>query len=257
MARQQNTCTKVIQSVDRAMEILDCFNERELELSLLTISNRLCLNKATVFCLINTMIGRGYMEKNLSNGLYRLGPSLLQKHSLHRQAKNNLLYEQSIVYLKRIALKYHINTYVYSYVDNILSCVDVVREDPSVKGEITSRKMAFHAAASGKLVLSQFSHIQLERYFESSPLTVFTSNTIIDPVSLTEQLEQIRKEGVAYEMEEVEEGLHAYAVPIYDRCGVLGGTLSASGNAAHMTEERSLILTDLKEAAASIAEKAL
>ena len=68
MARKANTSTRVIQSVDRAVEIINCFNEKETELSLAKICDRLSLNKSTALGIINTLINRNFMAKNLDTG---------------------------------------------------------------------------------------------------------------------------------------------------------------------------------------------
>lgn len=162
--KQPNSSSKIIQSVDRALEILDCYNGGELELPLSSISDRLSLNKATVLGLINTMIARRYMEKNIQTGRYRLGPAFLQKPILGMQARNNRLYDVGSVFIKRLALKHKVNTYLHSYSNYVLTCVDANREDLSVKGEVTASKMSYHASASGKLVLAQFSDQQLTFY---------------------------------------------------------------------------------------------
>lgn len=253
--KQKNTCTKTIQSVDRALEILDCFNGSARELSLSYISDCLSLNKATVFGLINTMITRGYMEKSPKTGMYRLGPSLLQKSALSMQTVNRAFYDIGNVHIRRISIKYHVNSYLYSYTNYVLSCVESFREDESVKGEITSHKMAYHAAASGKLVLAHFSEMQLEHYLASAPFTSFTEHTITEAPRLLEEIGRIRSESVSFECEEVEEGLHAYAVPLLDGDGNLIGTVSASGNVAHMLEIRSALLESLQTAAREICSR--
>ena len=72
---------KTIQSVQRAIDILNCFDAQTPALSLGEISARLQLNKATVHGLLNTLHNNGYVCQN-SRGEYLLGSALFSKASL-------------------------------------------------------------------------------------------------------------------------------------------------------------------------------
>jgi len=53
-----------VQSIDRAMKVLECFSERNPELKLTEISERLKLNKSTLHGIIKTMKDYGVIEQN-------------------------------------------------------------------------------------------------------------------------------------------------------------------------------------------------
>ena len=56
--------TKIIQSLERAMSILELFQNNVVELSLKDISERLELNKSTTFGLVNSLSSLGYLLQN-------------------------------------------------------------------------------------------------------------------------------------------------------------------------------------------------
>ncbi|WP_207724737.1 IclR family transcriptional regulator [Thermanaerosceptrum fracticalcis] len=67
-----------IQSVERALAILEEFSVRERELGVTEIAKRVGLNKSTCFNLINTLLQKGYLEQNPDNGKYRLSLKIFQ-----------------------------------------------------------------------------------------------------------------------------------------------------------------------------------
>ncbi|MGG1600121.1 IclR family transcriptional regulator, partial [Paenibacillus naphthalenovorans] len=71
----------IIQSVERALRILDLFDEYHKELKITEISSRMDLHKSTVHSLLKTLQEYHYIEQNPDNGKYRLGMKLLERSS--------------------------------------------------------------------------------------------------------------------------------------------------------------------------------
>src|SRR5262249_57488381 len=63
----------LIQSVSRALDILEAFTPNEGELGVTELSRRLKLHKNNVFRLLATLETRGYVEQDKESGNYRLG----------------------------------------------------------------------------------------------------------------------------------------------------------------------------------------
>src|SRR5690606_35998987 len=72
----------IIQAVDRALRILDLFDEHHTELKITDISNRIGLHKSTVHSLLKTLQAHGYIEQNPENGKYKLGLKLVERGNL-------------------------------------------------------------------------------------------------------------------------------------------------------------------------------
>ena len=61
----------IIQSVERALQILDLFNDHTTELKITEISDQMGLHKSTVHSLLKTLQASRYMYQNPENGKYR------------------------------------------------------------------------------------------------------------------------------------------------------------------------------------------
>ncbi len=67
-----------IQSVNRALTILESFTIQRPEIGVSDLARSLDLNKSTVFGLITTLEKRGYLEKNKQNDKYHLGIRVIE-----------------------------------------------------------------------------------------------------------------------------------------------------------------------------------
>ena len=72
----------VIQSIQRAINILNCFNQNELELSLNVISEKVKLNINTTRGLVNSLVANKLIYHNKKNNTYSIGDYFLIKSNL-------------------------------------------------------------------------------------------------------------------------------------------------------------------------------
>ena len=67
-----------IQAVENALDLLEALSEGEEEMRISQLSERLAMNKTSVFRLLATLEGRGYVAKEPGSGKYRLGLSAFE-----------------------------------------------------------------------------------------------------------------------------------------------------------------------------------
>ena len=67
-----------VQALERALDILDCFNFQNRELSLSDVVNRTGLNKTTAKRLIANLTTRGYLQQDPQTRKYQLGMRLFE-----------------------------------------------------------------------------------------------------------------------------------------------------------------------------------
>jgi len=99
------------------------------------------------------------------------------------------------------------------------------------------RRIYLHSTAAGKTVLATLSDERVEEIIERWGLPPLTDQTITDPDELFAELETVREQGFATNVEESTEGLRAVGVPIVDGDGKLVGALSVSGPSHRMKGE--------------------
>lgn len=249
MLKSSEKNPKEIQSVQRAISILNCFDSRNPELALADISDMLELNKSTTYGLLYTLFKYGYIDKNPKNGRYCLGPEIIRKGLLVASA-NNKLEVAAIKYLKRLTASYSVTSYLFAYQNSHLTCLEMLIPSNSPYGAVSTvlgKKMAYHAAASGKVVIAHFTQPQLEKHLAQEPFFAFTEKTKVSPERILEDIDGTRRNGYAIEREEVDVGISAVSVPIYNKDAALIGTISASSRTEWFDQVFEKVVVDLKE----------
>jgi DNA-binding IclR family transcriptional regulator len=98
------------------------------------------------------------------------------------------------------------------------------------------QRFPLHASSSGKLLLSSYDDERLERFLRD-PLPRVSASTITSPRALRRELEQIRAQGYATTVDELEDGLAGVSVGVLDDSRTLTGAINISGLAQRLDED--------------------
>jgi DNA-binding IclR family transcriptional regulator len=238
----------MIQSVKRAFAILRCFEGYE-ELGVTEISKMVGLNKSTAFGLISTLRDEKMLQADEATGKLRLGLDLLR---LAENVKRDLcnICSSYINYLLQ-TIKETVNLAVR---DGDCAIFIEKKESPhSMRISTTiSQPSPLYCTAAGKAILSGLPDDEIEDYLRKVQFKPFTENTIKTIAELRNQIVKIRKEGCAFDYEELEYGMVCVAVPLIDHNKKIAGSLSVSGPVTRMTkaarkEIKALLLQAMRE----------
>lgn len=226
----------MVQSIDRAISILKCFNERKRELKLSEIADELGLNKSTAHGIINTLKFHGFIDQDEKTQKYRLGLYLIGLGEL----VVNSLDARAIGYPIIDEMCQNLGETVHVCV---LDCTDVVYIDKKecdnsirISTKIGSRYPAY-CTADGKVMIAYLDKSKQMRIIPDE-IPQFTPNTITDKMELINKLDKIKEDGYAIDNEEYEIGLICVAAPVLDHSGVAKYGISITGPTIRMTEEK-------------------
>jgi IclR family KDG regulon transcriptional repressor len=217
----------IIQAVERALKILDLFDEHETELKITDISERMQLHKSTVHSLLKTLQVHGYIDQNPENGKYRLGMKLFERgnfviHGLdiRKIAKR---------YLVDLSLKTGQTTHLVILDDKEGVYIDKV-EGPmaTILYSRIGRRIPVHCSAVGKALVAFKSEDELRKLLDGYRYIVHTANTITNEPDFLKELEKVRKAGYAVDNQENEPGVRCIAVPIRNHKGHVVAAVSIS-----------------------------
>ncbi len=249
-----SSSVKSIQSVQRAINILELFNKQDNELSLGDICNATGLKKSTSFGILHTLLINGYLDKNPSNGKYTLGHALLTKSSLDYSLLSSRLSEVSKEHMYTCAAQFDYTCSLFAYYRFKLTCLDVLTPNSAygVFSTFSGKSLAFHAAASGKLAMAHWDDADVETYVAHNALTPYTDKTITQPEHLRQALQAIYAQGYAVEDDEIQIGIYSVAAPIFNAGGMLVGTLSLTGSTEALKRDTPRIIPALTSATKAI-----
>jgi DNA-binding IclR family transcriptional regulator len=115
------------------------------------------------------------------------------------------------------------------------------------------QRLPLHCSAVGKSLLSGMTIDQLNAVIQERGLPRFTKNTIVSKKALLSECKKIRREGLAFDNEEIEAGLRCIGAPITNGSERVVATISISGPTQRINREKlEFYAMHVKEAAKSI-----
>lgn len=228
---------KGVQTLDRALDIIELLSPQREGLGVTEIAKRLTLHKSTVHRLLNALADRGYIERDRHRGSYRLGLKFVEIGSLRLNQIE--LKTEAMPYLRRLAENFGQAAHLA-----ILSGTDAVyieKIEPNSGIRMYSqigRRIPAHSSALGKSLLSDMDEEALKATVDAMDFERFTPNTIVDPAVLLESVAQVRQRGWANDNEEHEIGIRCVASPIFDYTGRVIAAVSVSGDKRRISAER-------------------
>jgi len=225
-----------IQSIGKMMDILGCFSTVDRRLSLAQIATRSGLPRPTTHRMLSALREIGFIEQDARNGNYGLGIRLFELGST-ALANMDLLREAKpfIDRLSRLAGESsHLGVF------NGFEVIVVEREEPTerpVRGVRPSESSPAYCTGVGKAVLAFQRPEVIERLIDAG-LKPFTTNTITSPDRLRAELAAIRERGYAIDDAEHEIWVRCVAAPIRNASGHVFASISVTGAADRMTEDR-------------------
>ena len=215
-----------IQSVDRAMTLLEAIAEAGGERPLTELSRRTQLNISTCHHLLSTLVQRGYVAKVPVRRSYALGARI---HYLCNASLQVDLPARAAPFIQRINEKTGETVHLAVLQGDAMMKIakresrHPVRVDTGTLG----RSDAPHATASGKAMLAWLPEDDMRRVL-SNGLPRFTPKTITEWPALIEALRHVRRNGYAIDDEEYQPGVICIGAPIRDHNGAVVGAISAS-----------------------------
>jgi DNA-binding IclR family transcriptional regulator len=230
-------------SLDKSLQVIDLLSKNPGGLSLLELSVLLEFPKSTIHHILDTLIPHDYIAKDPETRKYSLGFKFLE---IGRRILDNMD-------IRRIARKYlrelHDECKEAVHLAILRNGKVIYIDKIDTPGGLSlATYIGFttdpHAAAGGKVLLSELPPKEIVNIYQGKPLEVFGKNTITDLNQLLVELKKVRNRGYAIDDEEYYEGVRCIAAPIRAG-GEIVAALSATGSIFTMPMER--IHGELKE----------
>jgi len=207
-----------VKALEKGLRLLLLLRDQSAPLSLEEITNASGLNKTTCFRLLRTLQDFGFVERAPDSKRYSLGSELI---SLGAAARKRLsLRRLAQPYMRR--LKDQTGETVNLSILDGTEVVFIARLEAShiisTHHRIGDRLPAY-CTCMGKAILAHLSRERLSAILEETIFEPKTPATITSRTALLKELARVRREGLAYNMEELEKGLCAVAAPVMGQSG--------------------------------------
>ncbi len=226
-------------SVGRALDVFELLARFPKGLTQAKIASTLDLPKGSLHDLIQVLLERGYIEESPLGRCYTLGVRLFEVGSAY-PAQMDLLQAASPVIETINALT---GESVDLCVRDGAAVISVYKKRASFALRYDSalgERLPGHASAVGKAILAHVSPSELRQLLPSPRLRAFTERTLTSREEFEARLADVRRSGVAYNLEEMFTGTCAAASAIVDDHGAAKAGLSVTAPTIRFQGKQSL-----------------
>jgi DNA-binding IclR family transcriptional regulator len=225
-----------INSLQRGLSLLNLFAGVESTLNFAQIAGMSGLPSSTLHRFLVNLQSAGYLSCD-EGGNYRLGVSCV----FLGQAAIGSLDARMMSRPYLVELNRRTRETIHLTVRDGMSAVYVEKIDSPEQLRIHSRIGALvplHCTAVGKVLLAFLPEAERAAILERLDLKRCTVNTVGSLQELQAELQRVRKNGYALDLEEHEPHIRCVAAPIWDHAGAIHASLSVTGPAVRMTIAR-------------------
>ena len=217
----------LIQSLDRALDILELVRDKDDSVRASDIADKLGLGMATAHNIIRSLYQRGYLTQD-DNSRYLLGPECFK---LYKRASSDFDELRWVVNapVAELADKTGDTTFFGCEYFGSLYCVSL-----SVGGGqlvvINTQEWLdqLHCTASGKIIIARHGVEWFTRLCKRKKPPRLTDKTVTTPEAMAAEIDAIRLRGYALCIGECHEGIAALGIGVYDANGKFIGSLGQS-----------------------------
>lgn len=242
-----------VQSVERALDILEFLSRSEDELGVSEIGEATGLAAGTVHRLLGTLASRGYIHKNAQTRRYGLGLKSLTMAITTRERLAPL----ALPFLEELMRVSQESANLAILEGNAMMYIEQVSPPSRMLRIFTEpgNRVPLHSSGTGKVLLAYQPPRLIDFIVGRAGLTRQTATTITDPGQLRSELRNIRRDGYAVDHGEQEEGVRCLAAPVFGPDGEIFASISLSGPASRLNKRRiEGLVPDLKRIAANLSQ---
>lgn len=204
----------MIQSVHRAMDILEAMSQENRKYSVAEIAAATKANSSTVHHFLTTMVSRGLVAKDEKAKLYYLGPALI---SLGNKAAEQMdLRTIAAPIMSRLSELTGEDIYLVIRIGYRGVVVEhILGSHPIKYVNLPGNEAELHSGAIRKTLLAYQSDEFIDEYIKRS-LARYTENTTIDEETLRQDLTRIKENGYAVTHAEYIDSVYGFGAPIFN-----------------------------------------
>jgi len=226
---------RTIQSVERALTLIEIMAAANEPLALNEIAARAQLNVSTCHHLMATLVARGYALHAGRNRGYMLSSRL---NELVEMSAREIDFAD-FVRPKLEALAEQLAESVQMAVlrgSNLITQIRAGRGKGVHEADEFKKMTALHATATGKAILAWLPEAEMVRVISENGMPAYTERTITSLSGLIEELRHVRRNGFSIDDQELEADVVCCGAALRDEKGAVIASISATF-AAHKNTE--------------------
>ncbi len=225
-----------LKSVSKIFLVLEtlCANGEQ---GITELSAKLKIGKSSIHRFLSFLTELGYVGKNPNNKKYFATLRVFEIGATVRG--RNRIVNIARPYMEELGNKVHETINLAFFENNEVVYIDKVESVQALRMDLAiGRRVPAYCTGLGKVFLAHLPEKDIKEYCENTRFKQFTEKTLTSGKELMKQLAAIRKEGVAIDDRELDNGIRCIAAPVWDDSGKVVGAISVAGPSVHLTMEQ-------------------
>ena len=232
---------RLIQSIQRAGDILDLFIRENDSIGITRIAERVDLPKTTAQGIVQTLEALEFLEKDRKDLTYRLGPKVFRLGMQYAAGMDIVTIGK--VWMERLSFQFREPVNVGMLVDD--KVVVLLRVDP--ENQFMSFPQAgsiipLHTTCIGKILFANMDERKRRSILSDYHFERFTPNTISSMDAFEDALQSVREEGISFENQESVPGMAGIGAPIFNHTNTVIAAFTITGDADNIDRQREKII---------------
>jgi IclR family transcriptional regulator, acetate operon repressor len=239
-----------VQSVDRALSIIETLAEDDEGYRLTDLAVRTGLSTSTVHRLLATLEKRRFVHFDRYESKWHVGAQSFSVGATFARRRN--FTAQAMPYLRKLRDQTR-ETANLAVVDDESLIVLARIESREIMRSLTKvgGRVSMVACGAGKAVLATYPDEDVNVIICRQGMPRLTEKSVVRPSELFRELEAIRRQGYAIDDEEARTGLRCVAAVVYNDCSEPLAAISVSGMTSRITDDRLPVLGCIVRAVAA------
>ncbi|MGP4976738.1 IclR family transcriptional regulator [Brachybacterium tyrofermentans] len=238
--RDASTPSGMLQTVDRALQILLATDREHDGWSVTEVSREFDFSTSVAHRLLSTLTHRDFLILDPATHRYRIGPAAMTVGRIWAGSQSLRLLVQPV--LAQLAEATGLAA-IFAIPDAFhmrAIAAETGTEGPLRKYPLVGELFPAHAGATSKAYYANLPSLERRRIFSDRPMARFTPSTIVDPALLELQFERIRRQGYATSIGEYDHGVSTVAMVVRLRNEPFG-SLSLGAHGGFVTDVPALV----------------
>jgi DNA-binding IclR family transcriptional regulator len=213
-----------VRALARGLSIIGLFDVDHREWTIDEMAEHTGLLRMTAYRMVRTLESMAFLVRDPSTNRYRLGPAAIAMAYVAED--NSSLVRAARPFLEDLTKKTGESVTMAVEIDGFPVCVDMVNTSrPFKRRTAPGRILGDLVSVHGKL-FAAFKSPEERDLLLSQPHPQHTPYSVVDQDALRAELDQIARDGVAYDIEGIYMGTCAVGAPVRDQVGGIAATVS-------------------------------
>ena len=217
----------MLQTVHKAGEVLNLFSVKHPEWGISELAKALTLPKSSTSALVSTLVEQGLLRRT-STSRYKLGWRVMALSQVLLSTTDFRTEARPL--MESLIARFGETVHLAALESGQVIYVDKLQGTRAVQVSATGvgYRLPAHCSGVGKVILANLSWEEVQQILAHKGMPALTSKTITSLEVLQEELQRVRAQGYAYDLEEAVEELCCVAAPICDHSGEVVAAMSLS-----------------------------